>query len=108
MNGDEATHPVDIVCVPLPATLTDTPDLPSYQRAVLNFTIPSGLLNGAYNEGKELNLYADFPAENIVKRDADGNWCKWTGAAYESLLQGQGTDNGLGVDVYCIGRRSGR
>ena len=51
VNGDEATHPVDIVCVPLPATLVDTPDLPTYQRADLNFSIPSGLLNGAYFEG---------------------------------------------------------
>ena len=88
VNGDEATHPVDIVCVPLPATLTDTPDLPSYQRAVLNFTIPSGLLNGAYNEGSELDWIADFPAEFIVKRDPDGNWCEWGGSAYESLITG--------------------
>ncbi|MFA5457713.1 MAG: carbohydrate binding domain-containing protein [Synergistaceae bacterium] len=88
VNGDEATNPVDIVCVPLPATLTDTPDLPSYQRAVLNFTIPSGLLNGAYNDGAELDWIADFPAERIVKRDPQGNWCEWGGAAYESLITG--------------------
>jgi hypothetical protein len=98
VNGDEATHPVDIVCVPLPATLTDTPDLPSYQRAVLNFTIPSGLLNGAYNDGKELDLYADFPAENIVKRDADGNWCEFNTVSgdYDSLI------TGLNGDVLCM------
>lgn len=96
VNGNEATNPLDIVCVPLPATLTDTPDLPTYQRAVLNFSIPSGLLNGAYNEGEELNLYADFPAEHIVKRDPDGNWCKWTGAAYESLI------TGLTIFVNCM------
>lgn len=96
VNGVEATNPVDIVCVPLPATLTDTPDLPSYQRAVLNFSIPSGLLNGAYNEGAELDLYADFPAEFIVKRDPNGNWCKWGGAAYESLI------TGLAGVVYCM------
>lgn len=87
-NGDEATNPVDIVCVPLPATLVDTPDLLTHQRAVLNFVIPSGLLDGAYNDGKELDLYADFPAEFIVKRDPNGNWCKWTGAAYASLITG--------------------
>jgi len=97
-NGDEATHPVDIVCVPLPATLVDTPDLPSYQRAVLNFTIPSGLLQGAYNEGKELNLYADFPAEYIVKRDPDGNWCEFNSGTgdYDSLI------TGLNDAVYCM------
>jgi hypothetical protein len=96
VNGNEATHPVDIKCVPLPATLVDTPDLPSYQRGVLNFAVPSGLLEGAYNEGAELDLYADFPAEYIVKRDPGGNWCKWNGSAYESLI--------TGVDVYinCI------
>jgi len=96
INGQEATQPVDIVCVPLPATLTDIPELPTYQRAILNFTIPSGLLQGAYNEGKALDLYADFPAERIVKRDKDGNWCKWTGSAYASLI------TGLNGDVRCM------
>jgi len=88
VNGVEATNPIDIRCVPLPATLTDTPDLPSYQRGILNFAIPSGLLNGAYHEGSMLDFYADFPAEFIVKRDPDGNWCKWTGSAYASLITG--------------------
>ena len=74
--------------MPLSNSLVDTPDLPTHQRAVLNFTIPSGLLQGAYNEGKELDLYAEFPAERIVKRDKDGNWCKWTGTAYASLITG--------------------
>ena len=87
-NGDESTNPVDIRCVPLPNTLTDTPDLPTYQRAVLNFSVPSGLFDGAYEEGKGLDLYADFPAEYIVKRDPDGNWCKWNGSAYENPLAG--------------------
>jgi hypothetical protein len=102
VNGYEATNPVDIVCVPLSASMVDTPDLPTYQRAVLNFSVPSGLLQGAYNEGKELDLYADFAAEYIVKRDADGNWCEWSTDHYESLLQGQGTDNGLNNYVLCI------
>ena len=96
VNGDEATHPVDIVCVPLPATLTDTPDLPSYQRAVLNFTIPSGLLNGAYNNGATLDWEADFPAEFIVKRDPNGNWCTVNGANHDSLI------TGLNGAVYCM------
>jgi len=87
-NGDEATNPVDIRCVPLPNTLSDTPDLPTYQRAVLNFSVPSGLLDGAYEEGTEMELFAEFPAEYIVKRDPDGNWCKWNGAAYVNPLAG--------------------
>jgi len=95
-TGEEATQPVDIVCVPLPNSLTDTPDLPTYQRAILNFTIPSGLLDGAYREGAELDWEADFPAEFIVKRDKDGNWCKWNGSAYESLI------TGLNGNVYCM------
>jgi hypothetical protein len=48
---------------------------------MLNFTIPSGLLH-AYNEGKELALYA--------------SWCKWTGSAYQSLI------TGLNGPVYCM------
>lgn len=95
-NGDEATNPVDIVCVPQPATLVDTPDIPSHQRAILNFTIPSGLLQGAYNEGAELDWEADFPAEFIAKRDPDGNWVKRVGAAYEGLITGL---NGI---VWCL------
>jgi len=86
-NGNEATNPIDIHCVFQPSH-NDIPDMPVYQREMLNFTIPSGLLQGAYNEGKELDLYAEFPAERIVKRDKDGNWCKWTGSAYASLITG--------------------
>ena len=103
VNGDEATNPVDIVCVPLPATLTDTPDLPSYQRAVLNFTIPSGLLQGAYNEGAELDWIADFPAEYIVRRDPEGHWYEDVSAGvWNNPMEGQGTDNGLRGTVACM------
>jgi len=87
-NGNEATNPIDIRCIPLPATLTDTPDLPSHQRAVLNFEIPSGLLDGAYREGGELDLYAEFAADYIVRRDPDGRWCEWNGSAYVNPLAG--------------------
>ncbi len=51
--GKEATQPIDIICVPLPS-MQNTPDIPSYQREVLNFMIPSGLLEGAYEEGAAL------------------------------------------------------
>ena len=94
-NGNEATNPIDIHCVFQPSH-NDIPDMPVYQREMLNFTIPSGLLQGAYNEGKELDLYANFPAEHIVKRDKDGNWCKWNGSAYQSLI------TGLNGNVYCM------
>lgn len=102
VNGVEATNPIDIVCVPMPATLTDTPDLPTHQRAVLNFSVPSGLLQGAYHDGKVLDLYADFPAEFIVKRDPQGNWCKWNGTGYDNSLKGQGTVQGLNGAVRCM------
>jgi len=52
-DGKEATQPIDIICVPLPS-MQNTPDIPSYQREVLNFMIPSGLLEGAYEEGAAL------------------------------------------------------
>jgi hypothetical protein len=87
-NGYEATNPIDIICIPLPATLTDTPDLPSHQRAVLNFAIPSGLVDGAYREGGELDLYAEFAADYIVRRDPEGRWCEWTGSSYVNPLAG--------------------
>jgi len=87
-NGNEATNPIDIRCIPLPATLTDTPDLPNHQRAILNFEIPSGLLDGAYEEGGELDLYAEFAADYIVRRDPDGRWCEWTGTEYVNPLAG--------------------
>jgi hypothetical protein len=87
-NGNEATNPIDIICIPLPATLTDTPDLPNHQRAVLNFEIPSGLLDGAYREGGELDLYAEFAADYIVRRDPNGYWCNWTGSSYVNPLAG--------------------
>jgi hypothetical protein len=68
--------------------LTDTPDLPSHQRAILNFEVPSGLLDGAYREGGELNLYAEFAADYIVRRDPNGYWCNWTGSSYVNPLAG--------------------
>jgi len=95
-NGNEATNPIDIRCIPLPATLTDTPDLPNHQRAILNFEIPSGLLDGAYEEGGELDLYAEFAANYIVRRDPNGYWCNWTGSSYVNPLAGV---NGVVYDI---------
>ncbi len=100
-DGAEATEPIDIVCVFQPSH-TDTPSLPVFQKDVLNFTVPSGLFQGAYNEGKVLDLYADFPAEHIVKRDPNGNWCKWNGSSYDNLMKGQGTVQGLNNNAVCM------
>ena len=97
-NGDEATHPIDIHCVPLPATLTDTPDIPTHQRAVLNFSVPSGLFQGAYEEGTEMELFAEFPAEYIVKRDPNGNWCRWDSGTGEYVNPLAGV-NGYVYDI---------
>ena len=94
-NGNEATEPVDIVCTFQPSH-PDTPDTETSQQDTLIFTVPSGLFQGAYQEGKTLDLYADFPAERIVKRDPQGNWCKWTGSADQSLI------TGLNGTVYCM------
>lgn len=87
VNGVEATNPVDIICTFQPSH-PDTPSLPVFQKDILNFTVPSGLFQGAYNEGAVLNYHADFPAEFIVKRDSNGNWCRWNISAYESLIDG--------------------
>ena len=93
--GQEATQPVDIHCVFLPSH-SDTPETPVYQKDLLTFAIPSGLLHGAYNEGKALDLYADFPAEHIVMRNESGNWCTWNGSSYSSLI------TGLNGNVYVL------
>jgi hypothetical protein len=107
-SGNEATNPIDILCIPLPATLTDTPDLPNHQRAVLNFEIPSGLLDGAYREGGELDLYAEFAADYIVRRDPNGYWCNWTGSSYVNPLAGVNGEvwdikEAINGDIYICG-----
>jgi len=68
--------------------LTDTPELPSHQRAILNFAIPSGLIDGAYREGCELGMYAEFAADSIIRRDLNGRWYEWTGSEYVNPLAG--------------------
>ena len=100
-SGAEATNPVDIVCV-FESCHSDTPDTETSQQDTLIFTVPSGLFQGAYQEGKVLDLYADFPAEHIVKRDPQGNWCKWNGTGYDNSLKGQGTVQGLNGIVRCM------
>ena len=96
-NGNEATQPIDIVCV-FEACHSDTPDTETSQQDVLLFTVPSGLFQGAYHEGRVLDLYADFPAEYIVKRDPNGNWCEFNSGTgdYDSLI------TGLNGRVFCM------
>lgn len=86
-SGIEATQPVDIVCVPL-NFLDDTPTIPSWQRAKLDFSIPSGLVDGAFQEANVISYNANFPAQFIVKRDPQGNWCTWNGSTGASLITG--------------------
>lgn len=52
-GGQEATQPIDIICVPLPSFI-NSPELSTYHRDVLSFMIPSGLIEGAYEEGAAL------------------------------------------------------
>ena len=87
-NGDEVTNPIDIVCVPLSGTLMNTPKSPTFQKEVLNFSIPSGLLDGAYEEAGALGVGVNFPANYIVKRNSAGNWCTWNGSTGTSLITG--------------------
>jgi len=73
-DGDEATNPVDIVCIPQPG-LGDIPERARNNQAILNFTVLNGTLNGAYKEGLELGLYDTLPVgDYLVYRDKDGKW----------------------------------
>ena len=74
-DGDEATEPLDIVCVPQPSH-GDPGQRPAQQEALLNFTIPSGVLDGAYKEGKELGTSEDIAdANRIIQQDLiTGQW----------------------------------
>jgi len=87
-NGDEATNPVDIICVPQ-SSHTDPAQECAFNEDTLVFTIPSGLLEGAFDEGGALSLYEEIAVEGIVMRDNEGNWNNMDG----------GIDNGL---VYCM------
>ena len=52
---------------------------------ILNFTVPSGLFQGAFNEARN-STYTPISAEFIVKRDKDGNW-KRNGTSYDNLMK---------------------
>jgi len=73
VNGNEASDPVDIVCV-LETCHTDPPNSPTHQEDVLTFTVLDGHLQGAFRNGTTLGYKVEFVASCIVRRDADGNW----------------------------------
>ena len=71
---DEATQPLDIVCIPQ-LSHTDTPSTPIYQKDTLTFTVLDGYLRGAYKEGMGLDPYAEIAnANRIIERSSDGAW----------------------------------
>jgi hypothetical protein len=73
-DGDEASEPLDIVCV-AQSSLNDTPDTPYHQKAMINFTVLGGYLQGAFEEGAELDFGSDVAdADYIVYRDTSGRW----------------------------------
>ena len=73
VNGNEASDPVDIVCV-LETCHTDPPNSPTHQEDVLTFTVLDGHLQGAFRNGKKLDYKAEFVASCIVRRDPNGSW----------------------------------
>jgi len=72
-SDDEATNPVDIICVPQ-SCHNDPPQECALNEDILVFTIPTGLLQGAYMEGAALDIYDELAVEHIVSRDEDGVW----------------------------------
>ena len=111
---DEATQPLDIVCIPQ-VSHTDTPNNPLYQKDTLTFTVLDGYLKGAYTEGIELDPYDTLAdADYFVMRDADGLWSvpnnggtglnQWVGMLYvapDGYVYGGGffTDAGGDLDA---------
>lgn len=90
-SGDEATEPVDIVCVPQ-SCHTDTPDNPLNQRDILTFTVLNGYLNGAYSEGKELEFSeTESNTTSVFYKASSGGW--------SGVLVGS---NGISEDSYCL------
>lgn len=94
--GAEASHPVEIICVPQPGSLADPADNPVHQRAAMNFTIPSGLLDAHFEEGKALDLKAETTMSYIAKRDGDGNWVVFDTDHYDPII------DALNGSVECI------
>ena len=70
---DEATQPLDIVCIPQ-VSHTDTPDNPLFQKDTLTFTVLDGYLTGAYTEGVELAVNQSLAVEYVIMQDTNGAW----------------------------------
>jgi hypothetical protein len=83
-DDEEATNPVDIICIPQPSH-QDIPDNPLFQKAILSFTIPSGMLRGAFAEGGELDVNQSLSVEYIVSLDDDGDWSAMNGGLTGTL-----------------------
>lgn len=88
VNGNEASDPVDIVCV-LETCHTDPPNLPTSQRDTLVFRALDGHLMGAYANGATLDYKVEFVADYIVRRDPNGSWVTYAGGGvYVNPLAG--------------------
>ena len=99
-DGDEATEPLDIVCVPQPSH-GDPGQRPAQQEALLNFTIPSGLLDGAYKEGKELGTSEIVADTNyLAVRNANGQWTSIGVVGFGAIFN---LDMSLSGDLYVAG-----
>lgn len=93
-NGVEATEPIDYYCT-LEPSLTNTPELPSVQKDVLNFTVMGGYPKGAYFAGGQFVLDQKFTSNGCVMRDNDGVWVSMdtTGTVGEVEDVALGPDN---------------
>jgi hypothetical protein len=99
-SDDEATNPLDIVCVPQ-FSHQDPPGNPATQDDLLTFTVLDSHLAGAYAEGKELDLYNEFTvADYIMRQSPSGTWTELdnsgtgvTGIVYDILEAPYGSIN---------------
>lgn len=91
-NGDEASEPLDIVCV-FSASHKNTPQYPVYQKDILSFIALGGYLEGAYKEGLELGL------RNLINTDSRALYRDKTGLWHDIANDGVGIST---LDVRCL------
>lgn len=108
-NGREVTEPIDMVSIPI-TSHTNLPDLPVYQKDVLMFRALDGQFRGAYWQGKQFEMKAEYQADYLVKRDPNG---RWVNAAGTNPMAGVTGGNVLDIkeapngDVYICGGFTG-